>query len=146
MIYIASDHRGYELKQKLIEYFKQHEIPFEDCGPFEENPTDDYPDYVIPAMQKLQSDLRHGKGVVICKNGVGVCMLANKFKGIRCGISWNTKHAKSSREDDDTNVLSLPINYISEEQALDIVKEWLLTPFSMEKRHIRRLKKVEGII
>jgi RpiB/LacA/LacB family sugar-phosphate isomerase len=80
-------------------------------------------------------------GILICKNGVGVCMMANKFKGIRAGLSWNIKHAVSSRNDDNTNILCLPADYIFEEEALKTVEAWLNTPFSKEERFSRRLKK-----
>lgn len=93
----------------------------------------------------MLEDISVNKGIVICRNGVGVSMFANKIKGIRAGISWNPKQAKSSRNDDNTNVLALPSDYIDSKTALEIVDVWLKTKFSNDKRHLRRLAKVRSI-
>lgn len=144
MIYIASDHGGFELKNKIMAYLKSKQMDVIDMSPHEFKNDDDYPDYVIPTMQKVLENVANC-AILICRNGVGANMLANKFKGIRAGLSWNAEHAKSSRNDDNTNVLSLPADYINEEEALDIVQAWLSTPFSNEERHIRRLNKFKNI-
>lgn len=141
MIYLSADHGGYELKKVLITYLLNKDLPVEDMGPFEYKPEDDYPDYVIPLAKKV-GESAENCGILICRNGVGVSMLANKFKGIRCALSWKPDHAKSSRTDDNTNVLALPADYITQAQALDIVEAWLTTPFSNEERHKARLKKI----
>jgi ribose 5-phosphate isomerase B len=140
MIYISSDHAGFELKNKIVNHLEFQEIPCKDMGPYELNPTDDYPDFVKPLVDKVlaKSD---NKGVLLCRNGVGMCMFANKFKGVRAVLSWNSKHAASSRNDDNTNVLCLPTDYIFEEEALNTVDAWLKTPFGKEVRYARRLKK-----
>jgi RpiB/LacA/LacB family sugar-phosphate isomerase len=140
MIFIASDHGGYELKNKIVNYLDDGGIKITDIGPFKLQPGDDYPDFVNPLINKVLS-AQGSMGILICKNGVGVCMMANKFKGIRAGLSWNIKHAVSSRNDDNTNILCLPADYIFEEEALKTVEAWLNTPFSKEERFSRRLKK-----
>jgi ribose 5-phosphate isomerase B len=141
MVYIASDHGGFELKQKLVEYLVKMGFQYKDLGPFEYIADDDYPDYVKPLAENVAASSENC-GIVICRNGVGVSMLANKFKGIRCALSWNPRHAASSRNDDNTNVLALPADYISPQEAEETVKSWLSTPFSNANRYIRRLKKV----
>lgn len=141
MLYITCDHGGFALKNKLIWFLSQENVEHEDMGPSEFVPNDDYPDYVIPVMRKM--DPNTDKAILICKNGVGVSMLANKFEGIRCSLSHSPKHAESSRLDDNTNVLALPADYIDDETAKDIVAAWLATEFSYENRHTRRLEKVE---
>ncbi|HLD51381.1 hypothetical protein A3K34_00255 [candidate division WWE3 bacterium RIFOXYC1_FULL_40_10] len=142
MIYIASDHGGFGLKQTIIKFLEVNNLAVEDIGPKVLSPDDDYPDYVKPLAEKIIND-PESKGIVLCKNGVGVCMYANKFKGIRAGLSWTPEHAKTSKSDDNTNVLALPALYISEDTALRTVESWLKTQFSNEERHIRRLRKIE---
>jgi RpiB/LacA/LacB family sugar-phosphate isomerase len=141
MIYITSDHGGFRLKQRIIEYFKRVGLEISDEGPFELVPDDDYPDYVTPVMKKMQQDISN-RAIVICRNGVGACVAANKFKGIRAALSWNPRHAESTRNDDDSNVLALPADYISEKETLEVIGAWLKTPFSKDERHVRRIKKV----
>ena len=141
-IAVAADHAGYKLKARIISSLRSQNILVEDMGAREYNPIDDYPDYVVPLINKLLVN-QDAKGILICRNGVGVSVLANKFKGIRAALSWTEEHAKSSKIDDNTNVLALPADYISEDQAIKIVEAWVNTPFSDEDRHLRRLAKVK---
>lgn len=141
MIYIASDHGGYKLKQKLVKFLESKNMEIEDLGPSEYNEEDDYPDFVFPVMRKVQESSQN-KGILICRNGVGVNILANKHIGIRAGLSWNQKHAKSQRNDDNTNVLTLPADFISLGKAKKITFSWLKTPFSEKGKHLRRLEKI----
>lgn len=142
MIYISSDHGGFELKKHLIDFLEKENINVIDMGPEELNEDDDYPDYVIPTMEKIQQD-KNSVGIVICRNGAGVSILANKFKGIRAALSWNPEHAKTTKLDDNTNVLALPADYIDKDTAIKTLATWLATEFSWEQRHARRLTKVE---
>ena len=144
MIYLASDHGGFKLKLKIKTHLQKQNIDVEDLGPFEHIPDDDYPDYIIPAMKKIQQNI-DDKAIIICRNGVGVSMLANKFKEIRCALTWNKKHAISSKLDDNSNVIALPADYISDGIAYAIVDGWLETDFSNAERHNRRLNKFENL-
>lgn len=141
MIFIASDHGGFDLKKILVDYFATKNILLQDLGPDNFVDGDDYPDYVMPLVQKVL-EKPENKGIVICRNGVGVSMLANKFKGIRCALSWNPKHTASARNDDDINVLALPADYLEENEAKEIVRVWFETKTSIEPRHVRRLAEV----
>lgn len=141
MLYISSDHGGYELKNTLVEFLKQQGADVTDLGPAAYMDGDDYPDYVVPMILKVLENPKN-RGIVLCRNGVGVDMLANKFNGIRCALSFDPRHAASSRLDDDSNVLSIPADYVSVDKAKEIVTAWLNTEFSNEERHKRRLKKV----
>ena len=145
MIYISSDHGGFALKQELVKFLHQKNIDVTDLGPSELNMDDDYPDYVFPLAHKVAADPIENKGILICRNGVGVSMLANKVKGIRVALSWNPKHAISSRNDDNTNILALPSDYIDVETAKEILEKWLETKFSGEMRHKRRLEKIASL-
>ena len=140
-LFIASDHGGYQLKKRLIRYIENElELKIENLGAHEHIETDDYPDYVIPLAGKVvETD---GRGIVICKNGVGVSMAVNKVAGIRCGIGYNIAVAESMMNDDNTNVLALASHLSSDEHAMAIVKKWLETDFGGDERYIRRLEKV----
>ena len=113
----------------------------EDLGPVEYNSTDDYPDFVAPAMQNVQKD-PGSLGIVLCKNGVGVSMLANKFKGIRAALCFSPEQAKSSKLDDNANVLAISTQFLSQEEIPQVVDAFLNTPFGNAERHLRRLDKV----
>jgi ribose 5-phosphate isomerase B len=142
-IFIGSDHRGYELKEKLKVFFKEEKINFEDLGNLKYDPQDDYPDYTLRVAEKVVKE--GGKGILLCGSGQGICIAANKVRGIRAGVLYNTELTKQATEDDDINVLCLAANYMNEELAKSIIKTFLNTEFSGEKRHIRRLDKIKEI-
>jgi len=114
----------------------------DDLGPDTYDPTDDYPDYAKKVAEAIASTQDDGTGIVVCKNGVGVSVVANKFKDIRCALSWNPEHVKSARNDDNANILALPADYINKEVALQIALMFLETPCSMDDRHVRRRGKI----
>lgn len=143
-LFIASDHGGYQLKKRLIRFCENElNIHIEDLGPLDLDPTDDYPDFVIPLAKKVVEI--KGRGIVICRNGIGVCIAVNKIKGIKCGIGYNSGAAESMMRDDNTNVLALAADHLSEDHAMLVTKKWLETEFSGDERHVRRLKKVEDL-
>lgn len=143
-LFIASDHGGYQLKKRIVRYI-ENELngKIEDLGPHEYVETDDYPDYVVPLAHKVIET--NGRGIVICRNGVGVCIAVNKINGIKCGIGYNIAAAETMMQHDNTNVLSLAADHLSEDHALVVVKKWLETEFSKDERHVRRLNKVEEL-
>ncbi len=140
-IYIISDHGGFNLKKYLADSLNRDGLDINDLGPFEYNIADDYPDYV----PLLAETINNGFGVVICKNGVGVSMLANKYRGVRAALVNTPEQAKTARTDDNANIIALPADFIDEQTALQCVKTFVETSFSNDERHIRRLKKVENI-
>ncbi|MBT4153787.1 MAG: RpiB/LacA/LacB family sugar-phosphate isomerase [Candidatus Magasanikbacteria bacterium] len=143
-LFIASDHGGYQLKKRLIRYIENElKLSITDMGPKEYDETDDYPDYVIPLTKKVLET--KGRGIVICKNGIGVCIDANKVAGIRCGIGYNLMAAETMMKDDNTNVLALAAKTLSDDHAMAVTEKWLETKFSEAKRHERRLKKIAAI-
>jgi ribose 5-phosphate isomerase B len=141
-LYIAADHGGYQLKKRLIRYIKKElNRTIEDLGAHTHEDKDDYPDYVLPLAEKVAKE--GGRGIVICKNGIGANIAANKVRGIRAGIGYNIMAAETMMTDDNTNILALAAKGVSEDFALAIVKKWLETEFSAEERHKRRLEKIE---
>ena len=145
MIYIGADHRGYKLKEVLKAYLKELNFEFEDLGAFELNLDDDYPDYATLVAKKVAEDPENNRGILICGSGVGVDIVANKFKGVRSALCFETSQARASRNDDNTNVLSLSSDFTDENSAKEIVKIWLETPFSRLERHVRRVEKIKEI-
>ena len=148
MIYIGSDHRGFALKEKLKTQLTEWGFEYEDMGPFEYNKDDDYPVFATAVGKAVALSLSKGnnaKGILICGSGIGVCITANKIKGIRAGTMSSPEQTKASVSDEDTNVLCLSADYTSEENNLAIIKAFLESKFSGEERHVRRVNKIESL-
>ena len=142
MIYLASDHGGFKLKEAIEKYLRNKGQEVIDIGPQKLDPTDDFPDFVIPLAKKV-AESSENLGVALCRNGVGVEVSANKIDGVRAALSWDPKHAASSRRDDNSNVLALPADYLDQKKAIEVLEAWLSTPYVKEPRFERRLKKIE---
>lgn len=144
-IIIASDHAGYELKEKLKKYLGHLGVKCEDVGPKRFEEKDDYPDFVIPVAKKVAKNPKSTKGIVIGGSGQGEAIAANKIKGIRAAVFYGgpLDIVKLSREHNDSNILSLASRFLTEEQAKVAVDIWLKTNFPKEERHVRRIKKIE---
>jgi ribose 5-phosphate isomerase B len=145
MIYIASDHGGFKLKQQLLKFLKKHNFEYKDLGPTKFKDNDDYPDYAAKVAKQVSKNPVSNLGILLCRSGQGVCIVANKFAGVRAGLVWNTQQAVLSRNDDMTNVLCLPSDFITPTQAMAIVQTWLDTPYSTETRHMRRVQKISRL-
>jgi RpiB/LacA/LacB family sugar-phosphate isomerase len=145
MVYLASDHRGYKLKEALKEWLFDSAVEIEDAGAYTYDEGDDYVDFARRAAEKIA--LRPGieRGIFICGSGHGMDAVANKYKGLRASLCFNPQVAAQSRSHDDSNVLVLAADWLSPEEAKDIVTVWLEKQFSREERHTRRLKKIEEI-
>ncbi|MDI6717965.1 MAG: RpiB/LacA/LacB family sugar-phosphate isomerase [Patescibacteria group bacterium] len=141
-IYIASDHRGYNLKEVLKEYLLEKKYEVVDLGNDYYDENDDYPDFAKLVAGEISKSLEN-KGIVICRSGVGVDIAANKFKGVRSALCFNPEQAYLSRNDDNTNVLALPAGFISDEEAKKITDVWLTTPFSGDEKDKRRVDKLD---
>lgn len=145
MIYLGADHGGFELKNHLKKYLKSKKYEFEDLGANKFNSNDDYPDYAALVAKKVSRNPVNDLGILLCRSGQGVCIVANKFKRVRAAVVWNVEEAKMSRVDDMANVLCLPSDYISPSMAEAIVYMWLKTPYSTGTRHMRRIKKISDL-
>ena len=140
-IAIGSDHGGFDLKQDVVDFLKAWRYKIKDFGTRSAERCD-YPSIGY----KVASGVAAGKftrGILICKSGIGMCIVANKVRGIRAALLSNAESARLSREHNDANVLSLGARFISEEEAMKAVELWLKTPFSGELRHKRRIKKID---
>lgn len=149
MIYIGADHAGYKLKEEIRKFLESKKIKYTDVGTYSAESVD-YPEYALK-VAKAVSKCREGssdpsaRGILVCGSGIGVCIVANKVRGVRAGLVWNTRLAKKSREDDDTNVLCLSGWETTKKEAVEIIDVWLKTKFSRAARHRRRVKKIEVI-
>ena len=139
-IAIASDHAGYKYKCSIVEHLqsKGHEVL--DLGTDSEKPVD-YPDYIRPAAQAVAGG-RADLGIVLGGSGNGEAIVANKIKGIRCGLCWNAESARLTKLHNDANMISIGQRMVSLEQAIEIVDTWLNTEFE-GGRHISRIEKIE---
>jgi ribose 5-phosphate isomerase B len=142
-IAIGSDHGGFFLKTKIIEFLVNLGHKVNDLGAFNEEPSD-YPDYASAVAQKIVSK-KADRGILICGSGVGICVAANKFPGIRAATCHDTFSAHQGVEDDNINVLCLGARVIGSELAKEIIGVWLSASFSGAERHRRRLAKVKDI-
>jgi len=143
-IYVGADHGGWKLKEKLEEYLKEKNYNVVDMGNRDLVEDDDYPEFGYAVAKRVVTD-EGSHGIVICGNAQGICIVANKVKGARAATGFDKQVAKTSREDDNANILCLPGRHIDIKKAKTITDTWLNTAFSGEDRHIRRLKKVTQI-
>ena len=146
-IYVASDHAGFYLKKELIKYLDIKGYEVEDCGAYEMDPDDDYPDFIALAAEEVSRDPTGSRGIVLGGSGQGEAIVANRYPKVRAVVYYggSLDVIKLSREHNNANVLSLGARFMSLDEAKAAVKLWLETPFLEEERHARRLKKIEQI-
>ena len=137
MIAIGSDHGGYDLKQLVIQYLEETQIPYQDMG-CDSRASVDYPVYGKAVAQAV-ADGSCEKGIVICTTGIGISIAANKVPGVRCALCSDTLSARMTRLHNNANVLAMGGGMIGPNLALDIVETFLNTPFSEEEKHKRRV-------
>ena len=138
-IFLSSDHGGFELKEKVKDYFLKNCIDFEDLGCTSLEPVD-YPDYAKILSKKL-INVNKSKGIIFCGTGIGISMAANRFPHIRAALCTSVEMASKSRKHNDANVLALGGRILGDKLALDIVKEFLQTDFEAG-RHSLRVDKI----
>ena len=142
-IVIGSDHAGFKLKENLKEFLVLEGYQVVDHGTYSLDSVD-YPDFA----HKVANDVNNGtieKGILVCGSGQGVCMTANKYKGVRASLAWTAKIAGLSREHNNANVVCLPARFIEVTEAQNVVKTFLNTAFE-GGRHERRVNKIGEII
>jgi len=139
-VYLAADHAGFELKEK-IKSFLLDKYDVEDCGAFEFEKDDDYPDFISAAAEKVAKD-ESSVGIIFGKSGAGEAIAANKIKGIRAAVGFNRENVLLCRIDNNANMLSLGTAFVNDEEAKELVTLFLETPFSGEERHKRRIDKI----
>lgn len=143
-VYLGADHGGYKLKEQMKEWLGHWDIQYEDCGANKFQDGDDYPDYAWVVAQKVAAD-PGSRGVLACRSGQGVCIVANKAKRIRAALAWNEHSARAARNDDDANTICLPTDYLTLDNAKATLHVFLTTDFSDDERFRRRVDKVNKI-
>lgn len=143
-IHLATDHAGFEMKEFIKEALLELDYDVIDHGAYEYDETDDYPDFIIPAVLGI-SENPNDKGVIFGGSGQGEAMVANRFQNVRATTYYHfdPEIIKLSREHNDANVLSIGARFLTNEEALESILFWLHIPFSDEERHQRRIYKIE---
>lgn len=156
-VYLASDHAGYEMKTMLHSFIAETlGYTVEDCGAFAYDPYDDYPTFVQNAARKVSEEPQSRRAIVLGGSGQGEAIAANRFKGVRAVVYYGTGGGTqrdqdgaelgmiaSTRLHNDSNVLSLGARFITDDEAREVVGEWLKTAFSEDERHIRRIQMLD---
>ena len=140
---IGCDHGGINLKPVLIEYLDKQGIEYKDFGCFGKESVD-YNDYALP-VAKAVAEGKYDFGILICGTGIGMSIVANKVKGVRCGHCHDVYSAKMTREHNDANILAFGERVIGPGLMLEIVDAFLKTPFSNGERHARRVEKIKAL-
>lgn len=161
-VYLATDHTGLDLKNKIKEVLVKSGYVVEDCGAYIFDKDDDYPDFIGKAAEGVSANT-DAVGIVMGGSGQGEQMVANKYKGVRCALFYTTatpvqavdisgkqsadpfEIIKLTRQHNLANMLSLGVRFLTEADALQAVKVFLETPMSSEERHLRRVEKVRKI-
>lgn len=142
-VYIAADHRGFRLKEYLFKKLQEKYEVYAVGSPLLQ-PDDDYPDVTMALIDAMNHDV-DTRGIVICGSGVGVCIAANRFAHVRCGLCTSPQQARAARTDDDITILALGSDTTSEDAAWEITRVFLETPFSGNERHMRRIEKLSQL-
>jgi len=155
-IYFAADHGGFELKNKLIPFVRSLGYEAEDCGAFALDMDDDYPVFIQKAAHEVAKDPEQRRGIVIGGSGQGEAFAANRIRGVRAVVYYGEPARKqvdadgreldmisSTREHNNSNVLSLAGRFLSEEEAKSAVERWLEAPYDKAERHERRHRMLE---
>lgn len=144
MIAIGCDHGGFKLKEEIKKYFDETDISYEDCGCYSEESVH-YPDIAKNVSEKVSKN-ECDKGILICRSGIGMSIVANKFKGVRCAKVNSQEEAKFSRMHNDSNILALGADYNSVDEIIRIIRVWIATDFEggRHKDRVDMIKKIEN--
>ena len=146
-LFLGADHQGYHLKETIEAYLAKRGYDVEDVGARELNPEDDFPQFAQMAATKVLGEDENSdpRAILICGGGQGMAMAANRFRGIRASVIWDSFEAKMTRNDNDSNVLCLPARLLDEDEALwkDVLETWLKTPFAGAPRFRRRNEELD---
>ena len=147
MIYLATDHAGFELKEKIKDFLNKEGYEVEDCGAYEFDKNDDYPDFIAKAAEAVSKDSQNNRAIILGGSGQGEAIVANKFKNVRAVVFYGQAEDMPvlTRQHNDSNILSLGARFLTEDEAFEGVKLFLETQFSEDERHLRRIEKINKI-
>lgn len=142
-IYLGADHRGYQLKNEVIDWLVSQQIPYTDFGATEYNAEDDYNDYAKLVAKAIQNaDDPESFGILICGSGQGMCMQANRFKGIRAALCYNATEAKATREHNDANIICLSADNLRD-HFTDVLDAFFSAKSLSDEKYKRRSQKLD---
>ncbi|OGH41806.1 MAG: hypothetical protein A3H79_04585 [Candidatus Levybacteria bacterium RIFCSPLOWO2_02_FULL_36_8b] len=162
-IYLATDHTGLEIKNKVKDYLKELGYEVEDCGAYSFNKEDDYPDFIGKAAEGISKDPENSRGIIFGGSGQGEAMTANKYKNVRCALFYSTalpaqeidingnnsndpfEILKLTKKHNSANILSIGVRFLGAEDILKAIKIWLEAEDAKEERHLRRIGKIKAI-
>ncbi|MDR1032399.1 MAG: RpiB/LacA/LacB family sugar-phosphate isomerase [Candidatus Nomurabacteria bacterium] len=139
-IFVGADHNGFHLKENVLNYLAERGYDAVDVGDKELNPTDDFPEFAKKAALAVLAEGGDARAILLCGGGQGMCIAANRYKGIRAAVIWDSIEARMARNDNDSNILCLPARVLESNDVLweDIIDTWLDTPFAAAPRYVRR--------
>lgn len=139
---IAADHAGFELKARLVAELRRLGYEPHDCGTRSAESTD-YPEYAHQVASQVERGTAR-RGVLACGTGLGMSYAANRHRGVRAAVAWNDEVARLAREHNDANILVLPARFVTEDDAVTILRTWLETDFA-GGRHARRVAAIDEV-
>ena len=142
MIVIGADHRGYKLKEEIKKYLDEKQIEYKDVGTYSNERTD-FPLIAAEACETIQNKEAE-LGILLCGSGLGMSMVANKYKGIRCAMCYNEETAKEAKAHHNINILALPADILDISEAVKMIRAWIATEF-LEGRYRERLHMIDDI-
>ncbi len=144
IVYVGYDHNGFVLKAELIKFLKKIDYQVKDVGSKTLDPNDDFPEFAAAAATQVLLN-PDSKAILICGGGQGMCMAANRFRGIRASVLWDAHEARVTRNDNDANICCLPGKFLTDRPEIwqDIVQTFLETPFSGAVRYKRRNAQID---
>jgi ribose 5-phosphate isomerase B len=145
VIYIGADHNGFNLKESLKDFIRSKGYEVADLGAASYDETDDYPKFAAAVAKQVSLNPGSSRGILICKSGVGVDIVANKFRRVRSALGAAPDQVFDARHDDDVNVLSLASGFLTDADAQKIVELFIETPFAHEERFVRRIDEISAI-
>lgn len=145
-VFIGADHNGHHMRQELLEHLRKAGYDVEDDSAGRLDPEDDFPVFAAKVVNSMRSGSDHdARGILICGSGQGMCMAANRFKGIRAALGYDRESVRSARNDDDANILCLPARVLAEDTANALVDTFLQTPFAGAPRFKRRIREMDEL-
>lgn len=147
-IYLATDHAGFELKEKVKAWLKERGYTVHDEGAFELNPEDDYPDFVRVAAKQVAGNPEEDRAIIFGGSGQGEAMVANRYPGVRATVYYGGQPEiiDLSRSHNNANVLALGARFVSAKEAFEAIETWLKAPAATDERHLRRVAKIDELV
>ena len=144
-IYLGADHRGFELKEQLKQWLSENGYEIDDVGCYAYDPDNDYIDFALKVAETIEGDGAEDRGILLCGSGHGVDMVANRFAHVRAIIGFNDEVTVQGRADEDANILVLPADWVTRDEAIERARIFLETEKNTAARHIRRRARLANL-